>query len=217
MKAAAVFLVLMTVIGSTSVLAQTDSEQEPDPLRERLGVRVGYARTSNNLSDAFGSGLNLSLHFIERVKKPFCVDVNIGAIYLGSTDKDVRFPDFTTEVFDKVSMRIFMLTAAPMIEISTSDRTSYFVSAGGGFYAATLLLDQSVNEIDLTNNYFGITVNAGVMRRIFTNWFVDLDLHLHKFWTPDNSKDVDWIYLFSNGDSDPLFWAITGGVALRLF
>jgi len=217
MKSAAVFLALISVLVSTCAIAQTESEPETDPLKERLGVRIGYAWTPNDLSEAFGAGMSLSLHFMQRIKKPFGVDVSIGAIYLGETEKDIRFPDFTTEFYDKVSMRIFMLTAAPMVEFATSDRTSYFVSIGGGFYAATLLLDQEFEELDLTNDYFGMTVNAGVTHRIFTNWFVDLGLNLHKFWTPDNPEEVDWVYLFSGGDSDPLFWAITAGIALRLF
>jgi hypothetical protein len=208
---------LMTMLVTTQAGAQTESEPQVDPLKERLGVRVGWGWTPNHLSDAFGGGLYLSLHFIQRIKKPFGVDVNLGAIYLGKTDKDIRLPDFTTEAFDKVSMRIFMLTAAPMVEFSTSDRTSCFVSAGGGFYAATLLLDQTIYQYDLTNDYFGVTVNAGVMHRIFTNWFLDLSLHLDKFWTPDNPTTVHWVYLFSDGDNSPLFWSITGGVALRLF
>jgi hypothetical protein len=217
MKLATLFVTLLMTLVSTCVLARVDSDAEEDPLKERLGVRVGYAWTPNNLSEAFGGGLNLSLHFIQRIKKPFAVDVTVGAIYLGSTEKEVDFPDFTTRWFDKVSMRILMLTAAPLIELSTSDRTSYYLSAGGGLYSASLLLDQSLSEFDLTKNYFGINANAGVIRRIFTNWFLDLNVHIHKFWTSDDPTKVDWIYIFSDGDSDPLFWAVSAGVALRLF
>ena len=217
MRSPFVIAMLVTMLFSTCVLAQDESEPQTDPLKERLGVRAGYAWTPNRLSDAFGGGLNLSLHFIQRIKNPLCIDVTLGAIYLGSTDKQIDLPDFSTQWFDKVSMRILMLTAAPMVEFSIDDRTSYYVSAGGGLYSASLLLDQKFSEYDLTKNYFGINVNAGTMRRIFTNWFLDLNIHLHKFWTPDNPETVDWIYLFSDGDSDPLFWAITGGIALRLF
>lgn len=217
MRTAAVIAALFALLFSTGATAQVESDPQSDPLKERLGVRVGYARTPNRLSDAYGAGMNLSLHFIQRVKKPLSVDVTVGAIYLGTTDKVVQFPGFSTTGFDKVSMRILMLTAAPMIEFSTGRRTSYYVSGGPGLYSASLLLGQSFSQIDLTKNYFGVTGGAGAMRRISTNWFLDLNFHLHKFWTPDNPKNVDWIYLFSDGDSDPLFWALTAGVALRLF
>lgn len=208
---------LFAALASTRALAQDESEAEPDPLRERLGVRIGYAWTPNRLSDAFGGATSLSLHFTQRIRKPFSVDVTLGAIYLGSTDRDVSFPDFDTAWFDDVSMRILHFTAAPMFEIETSDRTSYYVCAGAGLYSASLLLDQAFEELDLTKNYFGVTAGTGVTRRIFTNWFLDLNFHLHKFWTPDNPESVDWVYLFSDGDSDPLYWAFTAGVALRLF
>jgi opacity protein-like surface antigen len=206
-----------TALASACAVAQDESEAETDPLKERLGVRIGYARTSNDLSDAFGAGLNLALHFTQRIKRPFSVDVTMGAIYLGSTDKDVQFPDFDTAWYDQVSMRILTITAAPMVEFEMSDRTSYYISAGGGLYSASLLLDQALSELDLTKNYFGVTAGAGLTRRIFTNWFLDLNFHLHKFWTPDEPTSVDWIYVFSDGDSDPLYWAVTTGVALRLF
>jgi hypothetical protein len=64
-----------------------------------------------------------------------------------------------------------------------------------------------------------VNVNAGVLRRLSTNWFVDLNVHLHKFWTADtlNPDNPDWTHVYSRGDSDPLFWGITAGVALNLF
>jgi hypothetical protein len=214
---AVVLAFLTAAFASTCAVAQEGSDTGDDPLKERLGVRVGYARTQNRLSDAYGAGLNLALHFTQRIRKPFSIDVTVGAIYLGSTDKDIQFPDFDTAWFDDVSMRILMLTAAPMVEVEVSDRTSYYFSVGAGLYSATLILDQALTELDLTKNYFGINANVGATRRIFTNWFLDLNLHVHRFWTPDDPRSVDWIYLFSDGDSDPLFWTITGGVGLRLF
>lgn len=213
----AILVAFFTIFASTCALAQEESAAETDPQRERLGLRIGYAWSSNDLSDAFGGGLSLALHFTQRIKKPISVDVTLGALYLGETDKDIAFPDFDTGWFDEVSMRILHFTAAPMVEFETSDRTSWYVCAGPGLYSASLLLDQAFEELDLTKNYFGVTAGAGLTRRISTNWFLDLNAHLHKFWTPDNPESVDWIYLFSNGDSDPLYWALTAGVALRMF
>lgn len=224
MKRVVLMLVLAAALGSTCAFAQTDTEPEKDPLKERIGLRAGYAWTPNGLSDAFGGAVNLSLHFIQRIKKPLAVDVTLGAIYLGSTDTEVDIADangniyFTTRWFDNVSMRIITVTAAPMIELTRGDRWSYYFAAGPGLYATTLILDQGFEEwSDFTDYYFGLTGGAGVMRRLSTNWFADLNLHLHQFFTPDDPEDVNWIYEFSGGDSDPLFWSITAGVSLRLF
>jgi opacity protein-like surface antigen len=218
MKSLTLVIALIIACSASNVIAQSNEETQSDPLKERLGIRAGYAWTPNNIADNFGSGLNLTLHFIQRIKKPFSVDVALGAIYLGSTGSDITRDFFGTE-FDDVSMRILTFTASPMVELSLDDRTDFFVSAGGGLYVVSLILDQTLQEFDLTNNQFGVTFNAGVIRRITTNWFLDAGVYLHKFWTADNLdlSNPDWIYLYSEGDGDPVFWTVAAGVALRLF
>jgi opacity protein-like surface antigen len=218
MKSAAFCLAVIIACVASNAIAQTESDSQTDPLKDRLGVRVGYSRTSNDLTDNFGGGLNLSLHFIQRIRKPFSVDVTLGAIYLGSTEKDIVV-GLDTSMYDQVSMRILMLTAAPMVELPINDRMDFYATAGVGLYAVSLLLDRSFEQYDLTDNHFGLNAGAGVIHRIFTNWYVDLNFHLHKFWTADTSDpgNPDWIFEYSNGDSDPLFWAINTGVILRLF
>ncbi len=213
-------LVLAVIIAfvASNAMAQPADETQRDPMKERLGLRAGYAWTRNNISDNFGGGLNLTLHFIQRIKKPLSVDVALGAMYLGSTNSDITLAFFRTQ-FDNVSMRVLVFTASPMLELSLDDRTDFFVSAGGGLYAVSLLLDQTIQQFDLTNNHLGVTLNTGFIRRITTNWFLDAGLYLHKFWTADSldPDSPDWLYLYSEGDSDPLFWSVTAGLALRLF
>jgi opacity protein-like surface antigen len=106
-----------------------------------------------------------------------------------------------------------------MLEFSIGDRTDVYFSVGGGLYAISLLLDQSFQEFDLTDNHVGFNVNAGLTRNIFTNWFLEASLHVHKFRTADHldRQNPDWVYLYSEGDRNPLFWTITAGVALRMF
>lgn len=212
------FVAAIIALSAPLAIAQVEDTTAADPFRERLGLRTGFAWTANDLEENFGGGLDLSLHFIQRIRKPFSVDVSLGAIYLGSTDTDITRQVFGTE-FDDVSMRVLIITAAPMVEIPLGERTDVFLSAGVGIYAVSLILDQTLNEFDLTNNHFGVNLNAGLSRRIFTNWFLDAGVYLHKFWTDDelDPDSPDWVYIYSEGDSSPLFWCITAGVALRLF
>jgi opacity protein-like surface antigen len=218
MKPAILLLALIIAFPASTSIAQSGDESKPEPHREKLGIRIGYSGTSNGISDSFGSGLDLCLHFTQRIKEPFSFDITLGAIYLGSTTSDIT-GDFFGTSFDDVSMRILRLTIAPMVEYPVSDRMDFYLSLGGGLYAVSLLLDQSFQQFDMTNSNFGVNVNAGLMRRLSTNWFVDLNIHLHKFWTEDtlDPNNPDWIYLYSNGDSDPMFWGITAGIALNLF
>ena len=80
-------------------------------------------------------------------------------------------------------------------------------------------MDQDFNEFDLSNTNFGVNAGAGLMRRIFTNWFLDVNFQAHYFWTEANlePESPDWFYLYSEGDSNPLFWALTVGVAIKAF
>ena len=218
MRQLTLLLAAIITLSAPYAIAQSEDEAAADPFRERLGLRAGFAWTANDLEENFGGGLDLSLQFIQRIRKPFSVDVTLGAIYLGSTDSEITRDFFGTE-FDDVSMRILVVTAAPMVEIPLGERTDFFLSVGAGMYVTSLILDQTLNEIDLSNTNFGINVNAGLSRRISTNWFVDAGVYLHKFWTEDSlePESPDWVYVYSEGDSDPLFWCITAGLALRLF
>ncbi len=218
MKSAVLLLAFIIALPASASIAQSEFESQAENDKEKLGIRIGYSRTSNDISDNFGAGLDLCLHFTQKIREPFSLDVTLGAIYLGSTDSDITSDFFGTE-FDDVSMRILRMTVAPMVEFPMNDRTDFYFSVGVGLYSVSLLLDQAFQEFDLTDNHIGVNVNAGVVRRLSTNWYVDLNLHLQQFWTADTLDPLnpDWIYLYSNGDSDPLFWGITAGVALNLF
>ncbi|UCG53176.1 MAG: outer membrane beta-barrel protein [Candidatus Latescibacterota bacterium] len=210
---------LLIAILSTNTFAQSESDAEKDPGKERLGIRFGYAKTANNLDGSFGAGLDLALHWVQRIKKPVSVDFTFGAIYLGGTDKtEITQGTFHAD-FDNASMRIITVTIAPMLELPIGERTDVYLSTGLGLYTVSLLIDENIYEFELTNNHFGVNAGIGVFRRIFTNWFLDFNLQIHKFWTADDLDrfDPDWLYVYSRGDSDPLFWVVTTGVALRLF
>jgi opacity protein-like surface antigen len=213
-------LAFIIAFAATNVIAQPPPEEEKDPDKERLGLRFGYSETDGGINESLGSGVNLALHWITRLKKPLYFDITFGAIYLGETHRtDITQMVFGTG-FDKVRMRIMTVTAAPMLEIPIGGRTNIYATGGIGFYVVSLILDQDFSQFDDSNNHFGVNAGVGLMRRIFTNWSLDINFHLHKFWTSENdhrTRDADWIYIYSEGDTDPVFWSVTGGVALRLF
>lgn len=213
MKRAALLLIIC--VFATSAVAQEDADKDKDPNRERLGLRAGYAATPSDLDDAFGGGLDLSLHWIQRIKYPFGFNVTLGAFYLGSTARDDITLSTFNRLFDKVSMRILRFTVSPMIEFNVSERTGLYASAGVGMYAVSLLVDEVFAEADLTNNHVGVNLGAGAIQQLSENWFVELDVQLHKFWT---SSDIDDMFFrYSSGDGDPLFYQASVGVMIRLF
>ncbi|MDH3216202.1 MAG: hypothetical protein OEN01_07915, partial [Candidatus Krumholzibacteria bacterium] len=174
-----------------------------------------YAATTSGLDNVFGGGINLSLHYIQRITHPFAADFTLGAFYLGSTSRDdittLRFGP--TLSFDNVAMRVLRFTAAPMIEFEFDERTDFFISAGGGLYILSLLIDDAFREADVNTTHFGLNVGGGAIRQLSKNWFVDVSLQVHKFWTSDG----DLFFDYSEGDGDPLFYQVSVGAMLRLF
>lgn len=204
--------VIITLLAANAI-AQTDAPKDPN--RERLGIRTGYVGTSSDIDNSFGGGLNLALHYIQRIKKPFAIDFTLGAFYLGSSSR----VDITRLLFgpgvDDASMRIITFTVMPMIEFPLNDRTHFFVGAGGGLYTLSVLLDSGFFQGDVTDNHVGVNGGAGLVHRITTNWFLDATVQVHKFYT--GKKLDDLFFRYSEGDEDPLFFDISVGAMLRLF
>jgi opacity protein-like surface antigen len=209
------WVVLASFLGTALPARAAETEEAKDPNKERLGVRAGYVGTTSNLDGSFGGGMELALHWTQRIKFPLSADVSMGAFYLGATSRDdITMSAFGGQTFDKVSMRVVHVTVAPMLEFSADERTHLFLSAGAGFYTVSLLIDQALSEADLSNNNWGVTVGTGAIRQVSDSWFIDLGATIHKFWTSDDADD--WFFVYSEGDAHPLFYTVTLGFMLRL-
>lgn len=208
----AVFAAILTCFASDAI-AQAAPEDGKDPYRERLGIRAGWVGTSSGLKDDFGSGFDLEGHFLWRFRKPFSLDTTLGAFYMGGTGGTYTAPDGS--VFDSGSVRVINVTIAPLMEFDIREKTQLYVSAGGGLYVMSLLLDEGFLTFDLTNDHLGVFLGFGLFRRISTNWFLEINGRLHRFWTSDDPSDV--FFFLSNGDQDPLFYSLNAGFMLRLF
>ena len=219
----ALIVPLTAALSNQAAFAQVDSsepeaeqpEKQKDPNRERLGIRAGYVGTSHNLGNAFGGGLDLSLHWVQRVKYPLAFDVTLGAFYLGSTTREDITVAVFNQLFDNVSMRVIHVTVAPTLEMGLGERTHLFVQAGGGLYRVSLLVDRGFSEADFSNSHFGVLGGAGLIRQVSNSWFLDMSLQVHKFWT---GRDFDdFVFRYSEGDGNPVFYNVSIGLMLRLF
>jgi opacity protein-like surface antigen len=203
-------------LSAVSAIAQSAPEpKKPENERERLGLRAGFVGTPSDLSNTFGNGFNLALHWIQHIKHPLFLDVTLGAFYMGRTDRDDITQNFFNQSFDGTSLRIIRFTIAPLFEFNVNEKTAAYLSVGGGVYIVSLLLDEAFYEFDSTDNHMGVNVGTGVTYRITTNWFLDFHAEMHKFWTSTASDDIFLVY--SEGDQDPLFFQVTAGLLLRLF
>ncbi|MFQ5512248.1 MAG: outer membrane beta-barrel protein [Candidatus Krumholzibacteriia bacterium] len=211
------FLVTAVIISLFAANAIAQPQQDPErDSNERLGVRIGYLATTSDLENSFGDGVDLALHWVQKIRNPFAIDFTLGVFLLGDTGRDditrsFIFPPPTGDI----SMRVLTFTAAPVLAFPVNDRTDFYVSAGVGLYTISLLLESGLFQGETSDNHLGVNGGSGLTRRISTNWYLDLNLQLHKFWTSTNSDDLFFVY--SEGDQDPLFYNVTVGFLLRLF
>jgi len=213
--------VLLLPTATFSQTSGTPEELEKDeiPYKERLGVRLGYVGTSSGLDDTFGAGMQLSAHYVHRFATWFSVDTELGVFYMGSTGGKYIAPDGA--VFDEGSVRVIAFTVSPELDISLGEKNTFYVSAGGGLYIMSLLLDDLLYQFEQTNDHLGVTAAVGFARRVSKNWFVDVNARVDMFWTSEPSGDprdrIPLFYTLSNGDQDPLFYQVNVGLMLRLF
>ena len=208
----------------TSTFGQTaDSPEEPEkdeiPYKERLGVRMGYVGTSSGLKDTFGAGLQLSAHYVHRLTTWFSFDTELGVFYMGNTGGPYIAPDGA--VFDEATVRVIAFTVSPQLDIGLGEKNTFYVSAGGGLYIVSLLLDDALFQFEQTDDHFGMTAGVGLARRLTTNWFFDVNVKIDKFWTSglpeDLTERIPLFYILSNRDQDPIFFQVNVGLMLRLF
>ena len=195
--------------------ALEQEEDDPNKWGERLGLRFGYVGTTSGISETFGGGLNVSLHWVQSIREPFGLNFALGAFAMGSTDRE----DITLSYFglnlDDVSMRIVHFSLGPMAEIPISERLRFQTAARAGLYTVTLFVTQGLNQGDPSDNHLGVNFTGGLVYRMSRNWFLDIDLQLHKIFTSEDADDL--FYVYSEGDTNPLFYNVNIGLMLRLF
>ena len=194
---------------------QEQKEDDPNKWGERLGLRIGYVGTSSGLENSFGGGVNVALHWVQSVHGPFGLSFALGAFALGSTDREDITIDFFGTTLDDVNMRIINFSFGPSVELPINERMRFHASIRGALYTVTLFVTQGLNQGDPSDNHLGANGTAGLVYRLSTNWFLDLDMQLHKIWTSSDPTDI--IYAYSEGEQDPLFYVVNVGVMLRLF
>jgi len=195
--------------------APPPKEDDPNNWGERLGLRIGYVGTPSKLNDAFGGGVNVALHWIQGIREPFGVSFSLGAFAMGSTGRDDLTLDFLGTNVDDVSLRIINFSVGPSVELMVNDRTRFHASARAALYTLTLFITQGLNQGDPSDNHVGVNGTVGAIYRLSKNWFVDTDIQVHKFWTSNEPDDI--FYAYSQGDRNPVFYAVNVGLMVRLF
>jgi opacity protein-like surface antigen len=181
---------------------------------ERLGVRAGYAGTSDGLRDFYGDGWDLTLFFTEKVYSRLLLDVRLGAIYLGEALKSDLDDQLTLQRDIVSSMRFLYFSAGPMVGFGLGSSYSGYASAGIGVYSVSMQFDSGLAAFDYSDQHIGYNAGAGLSMRVHTNWCVELNGTIHYVSTDANPNDLFW--LFTDGGDAPVILGIALGVVVDL-
>jgi hypothetical protein len=199
-------------------LAHTSTCRALDNLaaQERLGVRIGYVETYDGVYEYYGPGWDVTLYFNERIYSRLFFDIHIGAIYYGDI-LDEELDDFITRIDEMESeMRTFYFSVGFGYGFPIGSGTyTLTMSAAAGVYSASVALASDFVSDDLSDQYFGGNASIGIMRRIATNWALELNGTVHYFDTEPNYGDLMWV--FTAGTAvDPVLVGVSLGLAIDL-
>ncbi len=213
LTAAIISLFVSNAIAQPPRRPRPPREEERKESPGRLGVRIGFVATTSDLENNFGNGVDLALRWVHHLKDQFSLDIVLGTYLMGETggDKIIAFPP----LLDEVNARVLTLTVAPMIDFAMGPRTDLYITGGVGLYTFSLLLDSGFFQNETSDNYLGVNGGVGILRRVSTNWYLDFNVQINKFWTGDDLRDL--FFVSAKRDQDPVFYHVTTGFLLQLF
>lgn len=190
-------------------------DAQTPPVRERLGARGGAVFTSGNLSDSYGNGGTIILHFAERIYNSFFLDVHIGAIYMG----DLRNTALDDSIFVSQGivseMRFLYFSIGPEYARPVGERSTAYLAAGVGIYSVSVVLDDpGVQAFNFSDQHFGFNTGLGYMYRFTDNWNLDLNLSMQYIHTTAGFDDL--YFVFTEGGTSPIIVEAGIGVMIDL-
>ncbi|MFH1755123.1 MAG: hypothetical protein ABIA59_05415 [Candidatus Latescibacterota bacterium] len=200
--------VLLLAVDSATVLSQ------PKSGREKLGLRIGYVESRDNIDKIFGDGSSVTLHFTERIKVPLFIEISLGALYLGKANVDSVQALLSSAYIGDANMRLLYLSASPILEIPVMESSTFYISGGFGLYSISVLLDRVFYGFDTSQQHLGALGSAGVYYTISDNWKLNSHFSAHYVWTTEEATDM--FFFYSEGDSDPLFYEFSVGASYSM-
>jgi hypothetical protein len=185
--------------------------------QERLGVRIGYVETFEQLYAYYGPGWDLTLYFNERLYTRLYLDVHVGATYLGDplvTDLDDRLLPGYTNVETELRLYYFSVGLLYGIPLGHSAYT-LTVAAAGGVYSASMAFVSDQVADDFSDQYFGGEGGIGLVWRLATSWSLEGNATVHYFATGEGIDDLLWWFTEGNAH-DPLLLSLSLGVVMDL-
>ena len=178
--------------------------------RELLGVRVGGVVGSQPLRDAFGSGSELELHFIEGLGSWWGIGLALSSHNFGAS-KDTLANIAYTGMNREVQFSAFSMTASFVALKPVGGRYTATGEAGLGLYSLTASIPAGFYRGTRTENRFGVYGGAGMLMRISRGVSLNLNVKYHYVFVGDD--EFEPVHFFT-GETSAQFVQIAFGVLL---
>ncbi len=178
--------------------------------RELLGVRVGGVIGSSPIRDAFGSGSELELHFIEGLGASWGVSLALSSHNFGASKDTLKNIEFTG-LNREVKLSIFSITGAAYAMRPIGGRFTATGEAGLGLYAVTAAIPSGFYEGTRTENRFGLYGGAGMLLRLSRAVSLNLNVKYHYIFI--GSDEFEPIHFYT-GRTNAQFVQVSFGILL---
>ena len=178
--------------------------------REILGLRVGGILTSGPLSDKFGDGSEIEIHFIEGLKPWFGINIALSSHNLGESkdqDKNIEY----TGLDRPVKLQIFSVTAAVLAVKHVGDRFAPTIEGGFGLYTINGVIQAGFYEGSITDNQIGIYGGVGLLYRVTRSLFINANAKYHYIFSGDSWRSTVYFY---TGEERISLYQIAVGIAI---
>lgn len=178
--------------------------------RERLGIRLGGIFTSDPLSEYFGAGTELEIHFMEGLGKSIGVDIALSMHSFGrSNDMDKNF-DYIGKR-DPVELQIYSLTAGFAVFRNLGRKISLSAESGLGLYTVTSIIPSGIfYEGRIYRNQFGFYGGLHFYYRL-NRQGLSLDIGTKYHYVLSGEDPAVAVYSFT-GEEKIGFFQVTVGI-----
>lgn len=178
--------------------------------RELLGIRLGGIISTGGVSDAFGNGTEMEIHFIEGLNPWLGIDVSLSSHNFGESrdrDKDIEY----TGLDRPVDLYIFSLTAGPVAMKHVSKKLISTFEGGFGLYTINGVIQAGIFEGTRTNNQIGFYGGIGFLYRLTKSLSIDGMAKYHYVFSGDDLRHTIFFY---TGEDRTSFIQIAVGVSI---
>ncbi len=179
--------------------------------KEIVGVRIGGIHTTAGLSDNFGSGSEIELHFIEGLGTWFGIGFALSSHNLGESKYPDKDFDFTQRNL-RLDLQVYSMTASFAAVKHLYKRFDGLGEVGFGLYSINGVVQSGIYEGYVTDNQLGFFAGIGTLFRLSRKLSLDAYFKVHFVLSGGDRSHLIYFYTENN---NMMLYQITLGISYK--